>query len=168
MRPPQSLGPAVHAAAGPWSSSKSWHAAFNPERRHQLLDQPGDGSRDPARPASTQRPGSFATGYTVPRAHAAVDLIRDRKLHSMHHELARILPMVLQENGKSLAKSKPRNHYPGPVQHHHVSLKTQIPIAVASGPRVRSSGTFVRQEAPETLHGNSRSGLEHMAANSGR
>ena len=155
----QIRGAAAPAAAAIWSSSRSWRAAFNPEHRHQLQDQPGDGYRDPARPAPTQRPGSSATDHTAPHAHAAADLVRDAKLHSLGHKSPRIVPRFTQGTWNIRGKSKHRNRHTVPVRHHHVSLESQIPIAKASGPRVRSSGTFVRQEAPETLHGTGTAGF---------
>ena len=42
--------------------------------------------------------------------------------------------------------------------------KIEIPIAIARGPRVRSSATFVRLPAPETLHGSCRSALRSQGA----
>lgn len=39
----------------------------------------------------------------------------------------------------------------GPRHRRHLP-KSEIPIAIACGPRVPSSGTFVRLPAPETLH----------------
>lgn len=42
--------------------------------------------------------------------------------------------------------------------------KIEIPIAIARGPRVPSSGTFVRLPAPETLHESRRSGFGSYTA----
>jgi hypothetical protein len=51
--------------------------------------------------------------------------------------------------GTSLRQSRHRRHQP----------KSEIPIAIARGPRVPSSGTFVRPPAPETLHVSRQSGF---------
>ncbi|WP_210212101.1 hypothetical protein, partial [Mesorhizobium sp. M6A.T.Ce.TU.016.01.1.1] len=49
-------------------------------------------------------------------------------------------------------RSRHRRHLP----------KSEIPIAIACGPRVPSSGTFVRLPAPETLHENGTSAVRAL------
>ncbi len=55
-----------------------------------------------------------------------------------------------------------------PSRHRRHQPQIQIPIASECGPRVPSSGTFVRLPAPETLHGRRPSAAGSDDAESGR
>ena len=112
-------------------------------------DQPGDGCRDPARPAPRQCPGDRTTGHAASRAEAVIRLVQTGKPHSPHHKSTGIRPGLGQKTRTIEAKPTPRNRHPAPRQRHHLPRKSQIPIAIARGPRVRSSGTFVRLRRPK-------------------
>ena len=102
-----------------------------PMTRHGMIQPPAAGTQPPATDPrasmviidADRAASSRATGPTTPRGGATKRSVR---IHP----------------GASRRRSRHRRHQP----------KIEIPIAIACGPRVPSSGTFVRLPAPETLH----------------
>ena len=106
----------------------------------------------------------MASAIHTPRAHHLARTVQAVDLRNYR----RIYPPTASDPGSDRSATSPigrsrtapkLRQLPAPAQPNH-----QIPITLPCTPRVRSSGTFGRQAASETLHGNGMAGPERVRA----
>lgn len=142
---PLDTRPPCPCCGGAWWSSRPSPDGTNRGRRRRAPHQPGERRPDPDCLASQdlaaplpRATGRFAPAVTAPAATGS----------STSHSPRRCDPSPCHDSPSTSDATAPSPcHVPPRDQ-----PKTEIPIALAGCPRVRSSGTFVRLTAPETLH----------------
>jgi hypothetical protein len=121
--------------------------------RHRFLRrQPGQRRRDPARLIPTLCRCHVASAIDTPRARRFTRTVRNtyrRCDHPIRPHLASDLGYdpAAKLLGRTPRAARRTSQLPASAQPNH-----QIPISLPCTPRVRSSGTFGRQAASETLH----------------
>ena len=130
---------------------------YSRERRHTAPHRPGAARHDPTWPGLTTPRSSCVSGDNAARAAAN----RNR----IEADAKPLLPP------REALDTPPKGHLPerqraccDPTGQSRQRAKTEIPIAIACDPRVRSSGTFVRLPAPETLHDSGRAASDAFLA----
>jgi hypothetical protein len=139
-------GRRARAVAAVWSSSRRSSDGASHGRHRTTPPQPGPPIRDPARAAMLPRRSSAAAVNTQARTRWRLQCFTDWSRRSTRswdrpdQATMRSVRITLRARHRSRRHSRHRS-------------KIEIPITQPRDPRVRSSATFVRLPAPETLHG---------------